>query len=173
MKDPLELDREIRRALFRDEALDELAPRRPKDTHPARHWPRVVLMERIAYLKEMARFGDGSAEEAVREFPGHTARLFFRSRTAEAELHARHASLFVVLAGGATFVTGGRLTAVRAITPDESRGEAIEGGRAQQLHPGDIAHVPAGIPYQFQLSGEQTLSGFVLAIEEPAPEKKF
>lgn len=171
MRDPLDLDREIRRALFRNEALDDLAPR-PKNTHPARHWPHVVLMERAAYLKEMARFGDGSAEEAVREFPGHSARLFFRSRTAEAELHARHAALFVVLAGSATLVTGGRLVSAHEIAPDESRGDTIEGGRSQQLHPGDIAHVPAGIPYQFQLCGEQTLSGFVLAIEEPAPEKK-
>jgi mannose-6-phosphate isomerase-like protein (cupin superfamily) len=160
----MDLSRDLSKALFGDANLEEIVPR-PKQQNSATHWARAVLMERAAYLKEMARFGSGSAGETVREFPGHFAVLMFRSRSGEAEIHDHHADLFVVLGGGATLVTGGSVTGARTTAPGETRGDAIEGGVQQQLRAGDIAHVPAGTPHQILLSGEQTISCFVMKSE--------
>jgi mannose-6-phosphate isomerase-like protein (cupin superfamily) len=166
----MDLSRELSKALFGDANLEEIAPQQ-KPRNPASHWARAVLMERAAYMKEMARFGSGSASESVREFPGHFALLMFRSRSGEAEIHDHHADLFVVLSGAATLVTGGSVRGARATAPGETRGDAIEGGVQQQLRAGDIAHVPAGVPHQMLLSGEQTISCFVMKIESEAEEK--
>lgn len=160
----MDLEREIQRAVLRDGALDDLEPRRKK-TNPASHWTRAVMMERAAYLKEMARFSAGVASETVRAFPGHSVQMLFRSRSGEAEVHERFADVFVVLAGAATLVTGGRLEGGREVEPGEMRGTSIAGGTEQQLRPGDVAHVPAGVAHQMLLMGEQTLSCVVLKIE--------
>jgi len=160
----MDLDREIQRIFLREESLDDLAPR-AKDTHPARHWSRAVIMERIAYLKEMARFGNGLAAETVREAPGHAAMLLLRTRTGEAELHDKHADYYIVQSGAATLITGGRIENARDTGPGETRGDAIDGGRRQQLGPGDVAYVPAGVPHQFELTGDATISYFMIKIE--------
>jgi uncharacterized RmlC-like cupin family protein len=160
----MDLEREIQRAFMQDAALEDLEPR-TKKSNPASHWPRAVMMERSAYLKEMARFSSGAASETVREFPGHRVMMLFRSRTGEAEIHARHADVFVVLAGAATLVTGGKLEGAREVEPGETRGTAIEGGTEQQLRPGDVAHVPAGVPHQILIAGEQIISCLMLKIE--------
>jgi mannose-6-phosphate isomerase-like protein (cupin superfamily) len=163
------LERELQKALLGDVDLEQTETC-PKPQTPAQHWARVVMMERAAYLKEMARFGSGEASETVREFPGHCAQLLFRSRSGEAEVHERHADLFVVLAGNATLVTGGSLCGAKNTAPGETRGEAIEGGVEQKLGPGDVAHVPAGVAHQLKLAGEQTISCFVMKVEEPEAE---
>jgi quercetin dioxygenase-like cupin family protein len=43
-----------------------------------------------------------------------------------------------VASGNATVVTGG-----------EIRGDRIEGGKAQELHEGDVLAIPSGVPHQF------------------------
>lgn len=164
------LQRALDRVLLQDVELDRIEPRqRPKT--PARHWSRAVLMERIAYLKEMARFGNGSEQETVRELPGHAARLLYLSRTADAELDLRCSNLFVVLHGAATLVTGGTIKNMHDAGPGKMQGDTLADGTAQQLKPGDVAHVPASVPFQLQLTGEQTLSCFVVRIEAPEESK--
>ena len=39
------------------------------------HWSSPVLLERVAYLHKLARFGDGEAREELKAFPGHSAML--------------------------------------------------------------------------------------------------
>jgi mannose-6-phosphate isomerase-like protein (cupin superfamily) len=166
----MDLERALAKTLLKDENLEKIEPRvRPQN--PASHWARPILMERAAYLKEMARFGDGSASEIVLEFPGHFAMLLFRSRSGEAEIDAKHAHLLVVLGGAATLVTGGKVKGARAMGPDETRGDSIEDGTEQPLRPGDVAHVPAGVPRQLLLTGEQTISCFVMKMEWLEEEK--
>lgn len=152
------------------EILKSLAPEdvAPKHGHcgPVDHWAQHILLERGAYLRQMAKVSNGSASEALREYPRHTAMLSFRSRSGEVEVHERFADLFCVLSGSATLVTGGAVIGARAVGRGETRGDAIDGGERQELKPGDIAHVPAGTPHQMMLSGEKTLTCFVLKIQE-------
>ena len=71
------------------------APSRKRPKNPVDHWSPAVLLERAAYLRKMAKHGDGSASETLKEFPQHCAMLSFRSRSGEAEVHERFADLFV------------------------------------------------------------------------------
>jgi len=155
----------LAKEILKDVALDEIAPR-VKERSPVDHWSSAILLERAAYLKKLARFGDGSASETLREYPQHQAVLLFRSRDGEAEMYQNFASLFCVLAGAATLVTGGTLTRARIVGPGETRGDSIERGARQELKSGDVAHVPAGLPHQLLVAGEKSVTCLVIKIEE-------
>lgn len=155
----------LAKEILKDVALEEIAPKAPKQT-PVDHWPPAILLERAAYLKKLARFGDGSASETLREYPQHCAMLSFRSRDGEAEMHQNFADLFFVLAGAATLMTGGTLIRPRVIGPGETRGDSIEGGARQELKAGDVAHVPAGLPHQMLVAGEKSVTCFVIKVQE-------
>lgn len=158
---------ELAKEILKDFALDEIAPRTQKRS-PVDHWTAAILLERAAYLKKMAWYGDGSACETLREYPQHHVMLSFRSRDGEAEMHQNFAFLFHVLAGTGTLLMSGTLTRARTVGPGEMRGDSIEGGVRQELKAGDIVHVPAGQPHQVLVVGEKTVTCFVMKIQECA-----
>ncbi|MGC9159207.1 MAG: cupin domain-containing protein [Terracidiphilus sp.] len=94
-----------------------------------------------------------------------------RSRDGEAEAHEDFADIFVVLDGRATLVTGGTITGARSAGPGETRGLTVEAGARQELRAGDMVHVPAGVPHQMLVAGEQTVTCMVLKIRKN-PEAK-
>ena len=156
----------IERAILKDVALDEVAPKPRAHKNPVDHWSPAILLERAAYLRKLAKHGDGSASETLKEYPQHFAMLSFRSRSGEAEVHERFADLFCVLAGTATLVTGGAVEGARVIGPGETRGKSIVGGTPQKLRAGDIVHVPAGTPHQMLLAGDETMSALIMKVQE-------
>jgi mannose-6-phosphate isomerase-like protein (cupin superfamily) len=156
----------IAREILKDMNLDEVAPKPRGPKNPVDHWTHPLLLERAAYLRELAKHGDGSASETLKEYPQHFAMLSFRSRSGEVEVHERFADLFVVLAGAATLVTGGTVTGARIVAPGETRGESIASGTQQKLRPGDVAHVPAGTPHQMLLKGDETITCLVMKVQE-------
>ena len=156
----------IAKEILKDLNLDEVAPKPRGPKNPVDHWSQPVLLERAAVLRKMAKHGDGSASETLKEYPQHFAMLSFRSRSGEVEVHERFADLFVVLAGAATLVTGGTVAGARIVGPGETRGASIEGGTAQKLRPGDVAHVPAGTPHQMILKGDETITTLVMKVQE-------
>jgi mannose-6-phosphate isomerase-like protein (cupin superfamily) len=123
-------------------------------------------MERAAYLRKLAKHGDGQASETLKEYPQHATMLSFRARDGEAELHENFADLFYVLEGRATLVTGGTVIGANTVGPGEVRGAAIEGGKRQELRAGDVAHVPAGVPHQMLVPGDKTFTSFVVKIQQ-------
>jgi len=132
------------------------------------HWTQAILLERAAYLRKLAKFGDGQASETLKEYPQHKTMLSFRSRNGEAELHEQFADVFIVLAGQATLVTGGTVAGARTVGLGEIRGERVEGGVRQELRAGDVAHVPAGVPHQMLVAGDRTFTAFVVKVDESA-----
>ena len=158
----------IEKAILKDISLDNVGPAPQKPKSPVDHWSPAVLLERATYLRKMAKLGDGSASETLKEYPQHAAMFSFRSRSGEAEVHERFAYLFVVFSGAATLVTGGTVTGARIVAPGETRGTAIEGGTPRNLRQGDVAHVPAGTPHQMLLQGENTIACLVLKVQESA-----
>ena len=156
----------IAKEILKDMNLDEVAPKPRGPRNPVDHWSPPLLLERAAYLRKLAKHGDGSASETLKEYPQHLAMLSFRSRSGEVEVHERFADLFVVLAGAATLVTGGTVSGARIVAPGEMRGISIEGGTQQNLRPGDVAHVPAGTPHQMLLKGDDTITCLVMKVQE-------
>ena len=130
------------------------------------HWSSAVLLERAAYLRKLAKLGQGSASETLKEYPGHCAMLLFRGRDGMAEMHENFADLFCVLDGRATLITGGTVTDAQTVAQGEVRGASIEGGERQELKAGDVAHVPAGLPHQMLVTGEKAITCLVLKIQE-------
>lgn len=140
------------------------------DANAADHWSHAVLLERAAYLGKLAKLGNGSADETLKEYAGHCAMLSFRARSGEAELHANFADLFVVLDGRATLVTGGSIAKAHTVSSGETRGESISGGVRQELRRGDVAHVPAGLSHQMLLVDSNTITCLVMKIpDHPLP----
>jgi mannose-6-phosphate isomerase-like protein (cupin superfamily) len=154
--------------ILKDVVLDEVAPKPRQSKNPVDHWSPAILLERAAYLRKMAKHGDGSASETLKEYPQHVAMLSFRSRDGEAEVHERFADLFCVLAGTATLLTGGVVAAARTVAPGETRGTSIDGGTRQKLRAGDLIHVPAGTPHQMLLAGDETITSLVMKVQETA-----
>ena len=163
--------------LFSREILKELLPVEkdvtpPPATKPTSgqnhldHWSPAILLERAAYLRKLAKHGDGSASETLREYSRHATMLLFRSRDGQAELHENFADIFHVLEGRATLLTGGKLTGAETIAPGETRAVSIDGGTRQELRAGDTAHVPAGLPHQMLVSGDKSITCLVVKIQE-------
>jgi len=136
----------------REDALDHLAA--------------PILLERAAHLRKLARLSEGSASEVLKEYPQHAIHLLVRSRNGGAELHERFADLFIVIDGRAALLTGGTIPDAKTIAVGEIRGSAIEGGTQQELRPGDLAHVPAGLPHQMLVSGDKFVTCLVLKIKQ-------
>jgi mannose-6-phosphate isomerase-like protein (cupin superfamily) len=156
----------IEKLILRDVNLDEMTQKPKTPQNPVDHWTPAVLLERAAYLRKMAKHGDGSASETLKEYPQHAAVLSFRNRSGEVEVHEKFADLFCVLAGSATLVTGGVVEGVRQVGPGEVRGTSIEGGAIQRLRAGDVVHVPAGHPHQMLLAGDETIASLVMKMQE-------
>jgi mannose-6-phosphate isomerase-like protein (cupin superfamily) len=135
----------------------------PQEVH---HATRPVLMERIAYLRKMAKFDEGSASEVLHEYPQHNVQLSVRLRSGIAELHENFADLFFILDGKATLLSGGTVVKPKIVSPGETRGESLAGANQRELRPGDIAHIPAGTPHQIALSGDATFAALVVKIQE-------
>jgi len=140
--------------------------RQPNPASHSDHWSTALLLERAAYLRKLAKHGDGSESETLKEYPRHCAMLSFRSRDGQAEVHERFADVFYVLDGRATLVTGGTVAGAVGVGPGEIRGSSVVDGNRQELRAGDVAHVPAGTPHQMLVAGDKTITCLVIKIEE-------
>jgi mannose-6-phosphate isomerase-like protein (cupin superfamily) len=160
-------DEILDRLLFSEGVLDACSRPQSARSEPAGdHWSRPVLLERAAYLRKLARFGEGSASETIREFTGYSMMLMVLLRSGDAMVHQEYAHMLTVLDGHAMLVTGGTLERAKRNSAGEARGVAINGGESRELRAGDLVHVPAAIPYQLVLAGDKTLSCLVVRIKE-------
>jgi mannose-6-phosphate isomerase-like protein (cupin superfamily) len=165
----MEIDKvsaQILRAAMGDDPAPKPQSTKNDDPASADHWTPAILLERSKHLQELARAGKGEAGETLREYPQHRILLSFRARNGEVEIHEKWADVFLVLSGSGTLVTGGTVQGARITAPGETRGDSIEGGKPQELRQGDIAHVPAGTPHQFLVSGDKTVTSMVFKIRE-------
>jgi mannose-6-phosphate isomerase-like protein (cupin superfamily) len=66
-------------------------------------------------------------------------------------LHANSLDIWLVSAGSATAVTGGKLLDLKKRSnSDDAAGSAIQGGVDQPLKAGDVLYVPPGVPHGFK-----------------------
>jgi len=143
-----------------------IRPAKEEDPAAAHHLAPHVLLERIGYLKEMARFSEGTASEVVHQYPRHNIQLLHRGRSGGAEIHEQFADIFLVLEGHGTMVTGGNVIGAKAVGPGEIRGEKVEGGKEQELRRGELIHIPAGTPHQMIVAGDESVSCLVFKVRE-------
>ena len=131
---------------------------------PCAHWSSPVLLERIAYLRKLARFGEGTASEELKAFPGHSAMLSVRLRSGAVEISEGFAQVFIVLEGQATVVIGGKTEKTGNAGAGPVINATIIDGSDQHLRAGDVLHIAAGTPYQVLLAGERTIGYLMIRI---------
>ena len=55
--------------------------------------------------------------------------------------------MFIIVDGEAEFVTRGKMTDPKVISPGQTRGAGIEGGVVHHLSKGDVIIIPANTPH--------------------------
>ena len=130
------------------------------------HWSTAQLLERAKHLQGTAAKGDGSASETLEKYPHHYTMLAYRQHSGGGELHQNFADIFFILDGHATVVTGGSLVDAEDNRPGEIRGKSVEGGTRQELKAGDVVHIPAGMPHQMLVADGESVTYFVVKVEE-------
>jgi mannose-6-phosphate isomerase-like protein (cupin superfamily) len=74
--------------------------------------------------------------------------------------------VFFILDGHATLMTGGEVVEPKSTGPGETLGASVKGGSRQELKAGDVVHIPASMPHQMVLGEGDTVTYFVIKVEE-------
>ena len=74
---------------------------------------------------------------------------------------------FFVQSGTATLVFGGEVPGAKTTAPHELRGAAVKGGQRKTLAPGDVVHIPAGVPHQLLVPAGKEFTYFVIKVDTP------
>jgi mannose-6-phosphate isomerase-like protein (cupin superfamily) len=104
------------------------------------------------------------AGKTLGAYGNHSASLWRRARSGQAEIHKTKTDLLIVEEGSATLVFGGTIPDARATAPDEIRGTSIRGGESKKIEPGDIVRIPPGTPHQIVLDKGRSVAYFALKI---------
>ena len=120
-----------------------------------------------AFDKKLApKINEGKvASETLATFGNHLTMIAHREGDGEAEVHDKMADVFVCQSGVATLVIGGTVPGGKTTAPGETRGPAIKGGERKTLGPGDILHIPAGVPHQLLVAKGTKFNYFVMKVE--------
>lgn len=139
---------------------------------PIQTAPEVSQMDQLAEqgkaLVEKAKSGSGSAGITLSRYPGHYTMLTARSKSGGAEVHGHFADFLIVVDGEGTELTGGTVVDPKNQPNGEIRGTRLDGATPHVLHKGDIIHIPAGTPHQAIEAPGQTITIFVIKVQEPA-----
>jgi mannose-6-phosphate isomerase-like protein (cupin superfamily) len=102
--------------------------------------------------------------EQLKQYKGHYTMVAHREATGSSEVHEHEADIFVVEDGEGTLVTGGTLVNSHVEKPGELRGTSISGGENIHYAPGDIIHIPAGVPHQLLVEKGKQVTYFVVKV---------
>ena len=134
--------------------------------------PPVVTYYSAAELQQMGQRlgtklnGAKFASDNLEKYTHSYTMLAHREGTGSAEVHEHEADLFLVVAGGATLVTGGKIVKPRTEKPGEIRGGSIEGGQRQKLSAGDVVHIAPNVPHQLLIETGKPFTYFVMKVSE-------
>ena len=127
--------------------------------------PNVQRMIAMAAVLVFAAAASGAADNSKVTFVGHdqvakggtlvtapnlSILMAHRDAPGMVEVHEKETDTIYVLAGTATFVTGGTMIGGSVTAPGQQRGTDIQGGDAHSLVKGDVVVVPAGVPHWFK-----------------------
>jgi mannose-6-phosphate isomerase-like protein (cupin superfamily) len=102
--------------------------------------------------------------EQLKQYKGHYTMLAHREATGSSEVHEHEADIFVIEEGEGTLVTGGKLVNSHVEKSGELRGTSISGGEKVHYAPGDIFHIPAGLPHQMLVEKGSQVTYFVVKV---------
>lgn len=132
-------------------------------------WRKGELDRRDAALS--TRVGpDRSARETLADYGNHRFRFLYRDADGVPEQHDRIIDVVMVHSGqGALLVGGELLDPTGDPATGEYRGSAIQGGERYELGPGDVVHIPAGLPHSFLVPDGEHLTYVLVKFPAPMP----
>jgi len=106
------------------------------------------------------------ASETIATVGNRTFMVAHREGSGQAELHQKQADVMFISSGQATMVYGGTVVDGKTTAAGEIRGPGISGGTEVTLGPGDVLHIPAGVPHQMKLAAGAQVTYFVTKVVE-------
>ncbi len=107
---------------------------------------------------------DHSSRETLSDYGDHRFRMLYRDADGNPEQHDAIIDIVLVQSGEGTLMLGGTMAGRRATTAGEWLGTRLDGGDRHPLGPGDIVHIPAGIPHSFLVPSGKHLTYVLLKI---------
>jgi mannose-6-phosphate isomerase-like protein (cupin superfamily) len=104
-------------------------------------------------------------------FANHGIQVSHRDKSGDVELHLTKADVMVIQSGTATLLYGGEGVGMHPSAENEMLGTTIKGGQSRRAKPGDVIHVPTGVPHQWILAPGEKIQYFVVKIVDPPPAK--
>ncbi|HEX4276364.1 MAG TPA: cupin domain-containing protein [Bryobacteraceae bacterium] len=96
-----------------------------------------------------ARLDENKAgADRVATWGNHGLLIVRREGDGAAETHDKQVDMVTVVSGNGTLIVGGKMVDGKTTAPGEIRGKSIDGGIRRPMAPGDVFHIPAGIPHQ-------------------------
>lgn len=104
--------------------------------------------------------------EQLGKWPNSLAAIGHRKGNGEPEIHTKTQDFFIVQAGEADLLLGGEAVGAKSTAPNELRGGEIKGGQTVHLRPGDIIHIPAGMPHQLLMPKGRDFTYFYIKVDQ-------
>jgi mannose-6-phosphate isomerase-like protein (cupin superfamily) len=128
-------------------------------------WSAMVVEEVADRLE--ASLGDKTLVwETVGNYDGHSVYLVLRGKTGNAEIHETESDVQISVRGRAISVIGGELIDAEQLPRKQIRGSAIQGGTQQELEPGDLMHIPPGLPHHLLIDASEPYMYLLIKIDE-------
>jgi mannose-6-phosphate isomerase-like protein (cupin superfamily) len=128
-------------------------------------WSAMVVEEVADRLE--ASLGDKTLVwETVGNYDGHSVYLVLRGKTGNAEIHETESDVQISVRGRAISVIGGELVDAEQLPRKQIRGSAIQGGTQQELEPGDLMHIPPGLPHHLLIDASEPYMYLLIKIDE-------
>ena len=106
-----------------------------------------------------------SAQELAR-YPSSYITVAYREGDGVPEEHDTESAIFVIQSGQASILMGGQIADPQSPSPGEVRGTKISGGERRKIGPGDVVHLPAGVPYQVFVDKSTPIRYLVVKVKE-------
>lgn len=129
-------------------------------------WTAADLKAQSGKLAQKLNEQKGAFEQLA-SFGNHLTMLAHREGDGSAEIHETQVDFFFVQSGTATLVFGGEVPGAKTTAPHELRGAAVKGGQRKTLAPGDVVHIPAGVPHQLLIPAGKQFTYFVIKVDAP------
>jgi mannose-6-phosphate isomerase-like protein (cupin superfamily) len=105
-------------------------------------------------------------------FANHGLQVSHRDKSGNVEVHLTKADVMVIQSGTALLLYGGEGIGMHPTVENELQGTTIKGGQSRRVNPGDVIHIPTGVPHQFILAPGETIQYLVVKVVDPPQASK-
>ena len=114
-----------------------------------------------------ARLGDETLVwETIGNYDGHSVYLVLRGKTDRPELHETESDVQIGVRGIALSIVGGEMIDSQDRPRKQKRGSSIKGGLRKTTSPGDLIHIPPGVPHQLIIDADGPYMYLLFKLDE-------